>query len=341
MPARVVDARWRCDRHAPPLHVPIWRSTAIAAAALALAVTNLAAQVASVTVQGRVVERGTTIGIPAAGVELVGTARVVTDANGGFRFPSVVPGRHVVVIERLGYQAQEVPLIIRVDTTLIIELDVTPVQLDTIEVRTRRITLKGRVVDRESGRGLLDADVFVSPDRSTVTGSSGGFRVSRVPAARTVRVTVQALSYLPVTIEFLAERDTTLRFELEPDPIGRRMIAAQVARLETRSNAVAYAKRAVHRDELVRKANWTIADIVKSHLAGRLGVQCVILDDQLLAFGMIQLETYLPDELERIEIIDRGTMLRVYTRRYIQRLMSNRPLAPIVLVKTPRGVICR
>ncbi|HSL69339.1 MAG TPA: hypothetical protein VK864_03815 [Longimicrobiales bacterium] len=51
--------------------------------------------------------------------------------------------------------------------------------------------------------------------------------------------------------------------------------------------------------------------------------------------------SYLVDELLRIEVIDRGTMVRLYTRRKIGRLTGNRTLPPIVLMKTGRGVICK
>jgi hypothetical protein len=71
-------------------------------------------------------------------------------------------------------------------------------------------------------------------------------------------------------------------------------------------------------------------------------IRCVVIDDRLYRDGLAMLTTYLPDQLERIEVLDRGTMVRVYTRDFIQRMMGNRvTLAPILLIETPGGYICR
>jgi len=294
-------------------------------------------------VQGRVVDRGTGDAIVGASIDLLGVAHIVTGENGAFRFPRVALGRHTLDIDMIGYQTRRIDLPLLGDTTLIIELDSDPIRMDTLDVRTRRVTIRGRVVDGETGVGLFDADVFASGDRSTRTNSAGGFRLRGVPTGQPVGVLVRVLGFLPGQTEFIIDNDTTLHFALEPDRVAQRMIAAQVMKLETRSNAVGFSKSEIARVELLRKANWAVDDVVKTQLgiyAGR--VQCVLIDDQLRPDGMAMLQTYLPDQLERIEIIDRGAMIRVYTRDFIQRMMGNRvTLAPIVLIRTPGGIICR
>jgi hypothetical protein len=67
-----------------------------------------------------------------------------------------------------------------------------------------------------------------------------------------------------------------------------------------------------------------------------------MIDDVQRAFGMEQLDTYMPEELQYIEILDGGGMIRAYTRRYISRKLGPEvTLPPILLVKTPMGPLCR
>jgi hypothetical protein len=49
-------------------------------------------------------------------------------------------------------------------------------------------------------------------------------------------------------------------------------------------------------------------------------------------FGVQQLTPFVPDDIERIEIIDRGTMVRIYTRRYIQRMLGGEQPGAITLM---------
>jgi hypothetical protein len=72
-------------------------------------------------------------------------------------------------------------------------------------------------------------------------------------------------------------------------------------------------------------------------------VPCLFIDEHRSLTGLAELMHYLPDMIERVEIIDRGTMVRVYTRRYVQEMIRKRasPAAAIVLISTPLSLTCR
>jgi hypothetical protein len=316
----------------------------LAAGVLPLAAPRtLAGQVGEVVLQGRVIDRGSGAGIVGAGLDLLGIAQSITGENGAFRFARVPSGRHTLEVEMLGYETRRVDLLLLNDTSLIIELDVAPVRLDTLTIRPRFISVRGRVTERATRRGLIDAEVLATPDRRTQTNAAGGYRVRRVPAGPPVSVLVRSLGFMPANADFVADRDTTIDFALDPDPVAQRMIGAQVARLVTRANAVPYMRMALSREELVRQSNWAVSDLLKSRLGPWMSrIQCVVIDDVLKPFGLQELETWLPDQLERLEIINRGVMIRAYSRDYVGRRMQSRtPLAPIMLIPTPGGWICR
>jgi hypothetical protein len=291
-------------------------------------------------VQGTVIGRETRAPIAGATVELTDIGGAITDDAGRFRFDRVPVGRYELTVQMLGYETQTVELPVVADTSLVIEMEVQPVALDPIDVRT--FSLRGRVVDAGSGHGIIGAMVRAA-DREDDTNVIGSFRIRRLPASTPIRVGVEAFGYLPQTVELIAREDTTIRFEMEVDPIGQRMIDAQVEKLVTRSDAVPHMRSAITRDELVRRSPWSAYDILKARLGPRFNrIACLFIDDIQRRNGTEELYSYLPEELERIEIIDNGVMVRLYTRRQIQELVRGRvTLRPILLIETPGGYICQ
>ncbi len=143
--------------------------------------------------------------------------------------------------------------------------------------------------------------------------------------------------YLPAEALIETSRDTTVRFRLEPDPIAVRMIAAQVARLEERSRRNPFGRHQFDRTVMLRKRQSSAYDVIKDRLGPMRihGVRCVFIDEVERGFGMEQLKMYLPDRLERIEVLtsrEHGTMVRVYTREYIGKMVQGqRTIGPIIL----------
>ncbi len=320
------------------------RALMVCCALLAIAVLAQAARAQSgVEVRGRVQDRRTHDAVPGATVDLLGGSVVQTAADGGFRLSGVRPGRQTLVVDALGYKPVEVALLLRADTTVLIQLDPSPVRLDTITVHKRNITVRG-TVDDALGRQVPDADVDAGRTHTAVTNAAGGFRLRGVPWGHSVTVSVRALGFLPAHVTFLAESDTTLRFRLSADPVGQRMIALQDEQLEVRSRGQPYARTEFDREALLERSNWSAYDIIADRLGTRdLHAQCVFIDETEKSFGLDELKTMYPDELQRIEIIDKGTMIRVYTRLYIQRMLQHRvTLGTLLLIKGGLGKpLCR
>jgi hypothetical protein len=310
-------------------------------AAASLVASPAAAAQEPAVVTGRVLEAGTDRPLESVDVRLAGAVRV-TDADGRFSFEGVPPGRHTLALSALGYRSQEVVLDVVGDTTLTIRLEVGPVPLDPVDVRSRFVDVRGRVRDAARDMSLRDAEVVAGAERTT-TGVGGRFRVRRVPAGEPVVVQVRAFGYLPASVQLAPENDTTLDFELEEDPVTNRMIEQLVETIEIRSRALPYARRHIGRDELLRRRNFPVSDLLRFTFGPRIRrVQCVMIDDMQVPFGLEQLASYMAEELQYIEVIDGGGMIRLYTRRYVsRRLGPDVKLPPVLFVKTPTRPFCQ
>lgn len=281
-------------------------------------------------VRGRVVDRASGDPVTGATVQMGGLPVVVTSETGEFRFSRVQAGRYELRILALGYADYEQALLIRKDTLLAIEMDVAPVQLDTLGVRGRNINVRGRVREKGTRIPLIDVDVQSSVDRRTHTNAAGRFKLSRVPADLPVAVHLRGFGYLPFDTIVESPSDTTLDFELEVDPLVQRMIDVQVQRLDTRSKPFqAVIMPVIDREDLLRNMNMSALDLIKSKYRIFLGrVHCIMIDDRQSYNGIEELDLFLPDRLERIEFLFRGAMLRIYTRNHMAKMLgSNKPLA--------------
>ncbi|MGH7469422.1 MAG: carboxypeptidase regulatory-like domain-containing protein [Longimicrobiales bacterium] len=311
-------------------------------AGLALLAGPAPSRAQDITVQGRVLEQGTGDPIAGASVELAGAPRVLTNRNGLFAFPNVRAGSHSLVVNMLGYHRRQLTIDVQRDTTLVIELTVEAVRVDSLTVRARNVTLRGQVTDSASRLPIMDAEIMVGRARAVLANSMGRFRANRIPAHQPTTVLVRALGYLPMQLSVTPARDTTINFALQLDPVGQRMIAAQIQRLEDRAKKMPFLNTTMTRAELMeRHYNWTAADAIayRTRSSGRQ-IMCVYIDNVFQSAGLAPLNMYVPDEIERIEFIDRGSMVRVYTRGYIQQMMRGRvQLYPIVFVKDlgPKG----
>jgi len=313
------------------------RSWVLAVGILASATVPGAAWAQQVTVVGMVVERTQSSWIGGATVRLSGSPPFFTDLDGAFRFTRVTPGRHTLTVEAMGYQTWSMDLAIRADTALLIEMDPDPILLDSLLVRAGDIRIRGEILDAQTGQRVLYAQVTVQPGFSTIGAISGQFTIRRVPIGRAVTVLVEAIEYLPARIALITEADTSLTIELEPDPMGIRMLAQQVQKLETRSRSVAYRKSVIDREDLAFYPGRTAYDIVEARLrtvrfgSNPLGMteggtrpQCIFIDDVQLQH-LDLLYGLMAGEVERVEIFDRGGMIRVYTKRFVVGLLGKEP----------------
>jgi hypothetical protein len=161
---------------------------------------------------------------------------------------------------------------------------------------------------------------------------------------------VEAAAYLPARIALIPDADTTLIIELDPDPVGIRMLEIQLEKLETRSHSIPYSTRIIDRDELAAFSGWSVYEIAERQLFGMgrrgdprrslEGAKCIFVDDvQLFHSGFLW--GLWGGEVERIEIFDRGGMVRVYTKRYLLSQLGRDP-SPMIYNKTGlMGPVCK
>ena len=289
----------------------------------AIGLASLAGQTV-IEVRGTVTEQGTGRPIRNATVELDGFAPVLTPADGTFRFGEVSPGGRALRVTALGYAPRDMFLVLRQDTVLTVELTVAPVALDTLAVRGERIDVRGLVREKGSDFSLSRAEVVTSLNRGTFTNTAGRFRLRDVPSGASVAVGIRAFGYLPLDTVVVAQRDTTLTFDMEVDSLVQRMISVEVAKIVERSKPYRTALMpAIDRATLLRRANWTVLDVIESEYGIYVSrVRCIVIDERQSHNGREELRLMLPDELERVEVLERGAMLRIYTREFIKSMLG-------------------
>ncbi|MEX2284573.1 MAG: carboxypeptidase-like regulatory domain-containing protein [Gemmatimonadota bacterium] len=299
---------------------------------------SVAAQ--QVTVEGRVVEAGTRTGIRGAEISIAGVGRVITRENGGFRVGRVQRGPTTVMAAAFGYQTRELQLDVQSDTALLIELEPQALQLNPVVVSARTVTVRGQVFAVEGGAPISDAGVSIGRGSSN-TNLAGNFKIGRVPAGTPVLVHVGAVTFMPVSLSINADRDTTLRVGLTPDPIGQALLKEAVRQIEVRSRAVPFSRDQWTREQLSYFPR-SVDDLLTQRYGRRQQPACVFLNDNDVSVGGKELlESFYTDDLERVEVFNRGTMVRLYTRRYAARQTTGAVLQPIVLVLGRGRPMCR
>lgn len=289
---------------------------------------------ARLSVAGIVLEEDGGTPVESASVLLAGQ-RVATAGSGMFIITDVAPGDYTLVVEALGYIRYEVDLVLRADTTLRIVLAPQPVSLEAVVVRG--ITISGTIHDAETGLRVLGGSVTVEPGEREDGATNGRFSVSGVPPGR-VAVTARVLEYLPSRVEFDASRDTVLRFDMVVDSVAIRMIERQVQRLADRAEEVPMRVTAVNRRDIELLGFPSAFHVLRHHIPNVVPSSppwpdvCILLDEAPTSIGaMIGLQAEL---IERIEIFGfRASGIRVYTKRYVARLMGQRRLRPNAMLE--------
>jgi len=187
--------------------------------ALLVCVVPTEAQTPTFTVRGQVVEEVHSTWIGGATVRLSGHPSFITDSDGRFRFTDVAPGLHTLIVEAMGYRPRQIPLTIRADTVLHVEMEVDPVRLDSLLVEAGTITLRGRVTDRATGRRIPEARVR-APDVYTLT-------IGLEPDSIGIRLFAGAVSQLEIRSRAVPLSQTFLISAMacssEERPVGRHL----------------------------------------------------------------------------------------------------------------------
>lgn len=323
--------------------VSLRRLMLLAAGVLAVSAIPRVAQAQQVTVSGLVIERSQSSWIGGAVVRLSGSPPYLTDLDGIFRFAAVAAGHHTLTVQAMGYYARSLELEIRSDTTLTIEMDPDPILLDSLLVRAGTVRIQGEIRDAHTGRQVLHAQVTVHPVFPAVGAISGSFTVPDVPAGRAVTILVEAVEYLPARIALITETDTILTVELEPDSVGIRLMQQRLERLEVRSNSMPYSKMVIDQEDMALTPGWNVYHMIRARLQGQGGLPfserldqdvewpCLIIDEAVVRYPAF-LWGLTAAEVERVEIFDKGSMVRVYTKRFlIGRLGKASSLGPLLM----------
>jgi hypothetical protein len=312
------------------------------------------------TIRGVIQERVDGTPIAEASVRLRDGPWAVADASGRFVLERVDPGRYTLEVDALGYVSSHVDIVIRGDTTLVVQLEADPVSIDQIEARV--VTIRGTLHDAITGARLQSGEVQIEPGGETGTANYRGFRIRGVQAGP-VRVVARALEYLPAVIEFDAERDTTLRFDMRVDSVGIKLLLQQVDRLAQRADAEPLSVRELNRDDIHRSGAPTIGDLVQRLLpswsagpplvlsrqrraqessttqrTASRGPACVTYDDVPVDLELV--EEIPSDLIERVEIFGYRSMVRIYSKRYIASLMGREQLPRIIFLTTGMSTVC-
>ncbi|MGD8279213.1 MAG: carboxypeptidase-like regulatory domain-containing protein [Gemmatimonadota bacterium] len=302
---------------------------------LAFCAVGAAAQ--EVTVRGRVTDPGDAIVIGAS-IQLSGHAVRLTAADGSFTFERVVPGRYKLTVRGLGYAPLDTTLVVSSDTSIILSLERSPVQLDTLIVESREVKVRGEVRDPALDMDVVGAAVYATDDRHAVTDPHGRFDLGKVPANVPLWIRVEEIGFLPMVTSVAPDQDTILQFQLVPDPVAVKTIERQKARIDERAADLRYEGTSViDRPRPARVRDASLKRFIRSELGTRWyrRVDCWVLDERAGAGTNENVKTLSPEDLEYIDILRYGPerkelMVRIYTRDFILSMIGR----PDALVPT-------
>ena len=318
------------------------------ASLLVLTAVPIVASAQVVRVSGTVVDERQTP-IQGALVRITGSdTAMTTGPSGTFSFGSVVPGGVIVTASLFGYEPRTVPLNAISDTIITIVLRSRVTTLDPMVVRPRLVRIKGTVVDSATNEPILFAYVSLFPGARTVDASNIGRFTFDTVGTGPITIVAEAMEHLPVQLQLDAKRDTTVTIRLPIDSLAVRIMQAQAARLQRRSNAEPYVVRSYDRDLIARENRSTVGELVdrmllrpwnpRARAAQSADDACVFYDDKKIAPGM--LDGMYPELVERVEVYARGAMIRVYSKRYVISLAAREMLPTVTYLATGLRPFC-
>ncbi len=294
-----------------------------AGAGLALAAGPVRAQ--QVVLDGVVLDGNGDV-VSAAVVELGTAAAILTDDEGQFRLEGIEPATYRLRIRAFGFDEHVETLDLRSDRTVTIVLRETAFELDTLVVGAGTVEVRGRVWDPVRDEDVPGAEIRTSQGEAVLSGAGGRFDFEaweNVP----VRILVLAFGYLPVdTILEPTDGADRIDIALEEDPVITAMLGAALRRLDDRAGG----RRAItipplERDDLTRWRGSALDEVLRLEYPVRSRrVICVVADEWPMS--PLQAEGFLTTtpawEIQRMEFLFGGRMLRVYTRDFMTRMLS-------------------
>jgi len=213
-----------------------------------------------------------------------------------------------------------------------------------------KVEIHGRVVDALTGMPVHGAMVSLKFHDWGVLADERGRFVLKADRSRAYVVVSESLGYEQLEIEILQEEPDDLELKLESSPIQLEGIRVMADRFRSRRRAVATSVRAFDRRDLLSSSTRDVAEYLQSRVGrpirecpvrsgfgsmctfrrGRMMPVQVYIDEMPTFGGLIELESYRPQELFLIEVYGGGSQIRIYTTRFMDQIVrSGRLLTPI------------
>lgn len=213
-----------------------------------------------------------------------------------------------------------------------------------------KVEIRGRVIDAQTGTPLHGAYVSLKFHEWGVLADESGRFVLKVDRSPAYVVVSENLGYAQLEIEILEEEPRELEVQLEPSPIQLDGIRVMADRFRSRRRAVSMSVRAFDRPDLLNSATQDVAEYLQTRVGrpirecpvrfgfgsmctfrrGRMMPVNVYIDEMPTFGGISELETYRPQELYLIEVYGGGSQIRIYTTRFMDRIIrSGRLLNPL------------
>lgn len=278
------------------------------------------------SLDGRVQEVETAGGIPNAVVELVGHGATLSATDGLFRFTGVTPGEYALRVRAFGYADYDGVVVVAADSQVTVELRPNPLPLDSLVVALESIDIDGRVRDQPQGEPLMNVEVLVNRQPTATTSPRGRFTLRQVWAETPILLSLRSFGYLPVDTVITPHEEDSYTFELIPDSLVQFLIDVQVAQLQERMHGDrAIAMPPIDRERLLGWSGVTLWEVLAGTYQTRWRrIGCVVVDEKAVP-SMVRrnvLQTMLPGEVERMEFLHGGTMVRIYTRDFMRDMVA-------------------
>ena len=304
--------------------IRVWGGWVALAISWTILIPDDVASQTGVVLEGRVIEVNGP-GVEGAIVQLEGQRPITTTAGGRFRFEGVELGPHQVQVSALGYVSVIDTVIVNRGGFITISLEIAPFLLDSLVVDVEEVGLRGQVREARGGRSLPGADVGTSRGHVTRTDNRGRFRFdawAEVP----IQILIRAFGYLPMDTVVVPAKGRRFTFDLAEDSVVKRMIGVELRRLEERAGGhMAITMRPLNREELLRWRGASLKEVLRVKFPiRRRRLRCVVVDEKALTPEMTDgvLDTTLAQDVERIEFLFGGAMLRVYTREFMRTMIG-------------------
>ena len=276
---------------------------------------------------GRIVDGATGRGIPNAVVTVGGSRPVLSESDGFYMVEGVEAGTRTLQVEAFGYRPTTRELEVTRDVMLDVAVDAAAFVLDPLIVAPRAVDVTGRVRDPIRDAPLKNVDIRTSSGQTTRTNARGRFDVTGWEGMG-LFLEIRAFGYMPLDTVIEPGDGRPRVYFLRPDPLVEEMIDVEIRRIEDRAGGQrAITMRPLDRTQLLRRwSGHTVEELLRLQYGRRAQrIRCTVIDEESLTAAVAEgvLSTTLAQDVERIEFLFDGAMLRIYTRDFMRTMLGS------------------